>query len=370
MNNETSLYIHIPYCKSKCGYCDFCSFTDLSTKDAYTAELIRRLAGYSQKAGRVPTVYFGGGTPSVIGAKALTGLLAAIKDRCDLCKDCEITLEVNPGTVGKDELALLRSAGFNRLSAGIQTSNETELKLLGRTSHTVKDGKTLVKNAREAGFDNISLDLMYGIPDQTLASFEESVDFVCSLHPEHISSYALKLEENTPLYKRREKLDLPDDDLCADMYLMLNEKLKEYGYQRYEISNFAKPGFESRHNLRYWEGGDYLGVGVSAASLYGDVRYLQSSDMSSFLSGKEPDTVETLDEDGKKLEYIMLHLRLAKGVCKAEFKEKFGSDFDTEYQSRIKKYGDHGFAVNTEKNFYLTEKGLLVSNAIISDFIY
>jgi oxygen-independent coproporphyrinogen-3 oxidase len=365
--SDEALYIHIPYCRSKCGYCDFCSSPDLSTVDAYVAELIRRVKAYKTDK-TVKSVYFGGGTPTYIGAERLCEILRAVKENHTLSDDCEITAEANPGTVGLRGLEMMRKAGFNRLSAGIQTANEKELKALGRVSHTVKDGETLVKNARNAGFENISLDLMYGIPGQTPGSLDESLDFVISLMPEHISAYALRLEENTPLYKQNPVL--PDDDTVADMYAQINKKLKANGYERYEISNFAKPGYESRHNLRYWEGGDYLGVGVSAASLYGDVRYLQSSDMSSFLSGKEPDTVETLDEDGKKLEYIMLHLRLAKGVCKAEFKEKFGYDFDTEYQSRIKKYGDHGFAVNTEKNFYLTEKGLLVSNAIISDFIY
>ncbi len=371
MNNGVSLYIHIPYCKSKCGYCDFCSSPETSTAEAYVKELKKRLISRSSFVKtNVPTVYFGGGTPTVIGAEALCGLLQVIKDRYDLDKDCEITVEANPGTVNEKELSLLRVAGFNRISAGLQTANETELIMLGRTSHMVSDGERLVSDARDAGFENINLDLMYGIPGQTTGSFEESVAFVASLHPEHISSYALKLEEGTPLYEKRGALDLPDDDTVADMYLLLNRRLKEYGYVRYEISNFSKPGYESRHNLRYWQGGDYLGFGVSAASLYRRERYLQSSDMNAFLSGEAPDVVETLDDDGVRLEYIMLHLRLAYGVQKREFADRFGLDFDLIYKNKIRKYVSGGFAVNTDGSFYLTEKGLLVSNSIIADFIY
>ncbi len=270
--SDEALYIHIPYCRSKCGYCDFCSSPDLSTVDSYVAELIRRVKAYKTDK-VVKSVYFGGGTPTYIGAERLCEILRAVKENHALSDDCEVTAEANPGTVGLRGLETMRKAGFNRLSAGIQTANEKELKALGRVSHTVKDGETLVKNARNAGFENISLDLMYGIPGQTPGSLDESLDFVISLMPEHISAYALRLEENTPLYKQNPVL--PDDDTVADMYAQINKKLKANGYERYEISNFAKPGYESRHNLRYWQGGDYTGIGVSAASLIANVRYCQ-----------------------------------------------------------------------------------------------
>ena len=371
MNNGVSLYIHIPYCKSKCAYCDFCSSPDVSSAGAYAAELKRRLAERAETVeASVSSVYFGGGTPTVIGAKTLCDILGVIKNSYDLEKDCEITVEVNPGTANEAGLALLSSAGFNRLSAGIQTANEKELLSLGRTSHKVEDGEKLVAAARNAGFENISLDLMYGIPDQTLSSFDESIGFVISLCPEHISAYALKLEEGTPLYAKRAALDLPDDDLCADMYSLLNRRLEENGYHRYEISNFSKPERQSRHNLRYWQGGDYLGFGVSAASLYNNVRYLQSRDMNAFLHGKEPDVTEALTEKDLKLEYIMLHLRLLEGIPKKEFYDRFGEDFGKIYACKIKKYVDLGLAVDTENSFYLTERGILVSNSVICDFIY
>ena len=364
--SDTALYIHIPYCKSKCGYCDFCSSPDLSTVDAYVSELKRRLTE-SRTEKTVKSVYFGGGTPTYMGAARLCEILQVIKDNYILSDECEITAEANPGTVDLNGLELMKKAGFNRLSVGIQTANDTELKALGRVSHTVSDGEALVKNAREAGFDNISLDLMYGIPMQTADSLKQSLDFVLSLEPEHISAYALKLEENTPLY--REKPALPDDDTVADMYALINRTLKDGGYHRYEISNFAKPGFESRHNLRYWRGGDYIGIGVSAASLIGNVRYLQSPDMKKFLGGKAPDTVETLDEKGREEEYIMLHLRLSDGIDKQEYKEKFGIDFNKKYESQIKKFTSGNFAVDTKDGFFLTDNGVFVSNAVITEFI-
>ena len=240
--SDTALYIHIPYCRSKCGYCDFCSSPDASTADAYVTELIRRIK--TNRADKtVKSVYFGGGTPTYIGAEALCEILQAVKENYDLSDGCEITAEANPGTVGLDGLTLMRRSGFNRLSAGIQTAAQTELDALGRTSHTVKDGEALVKNARAAGFENVSLDLMYGIPRQTADSLRQSLDFVLSLRPEHISAYALKLEEGTPLYKQNPAL--PDDDTVADMYALINETLGKSGYHRYEISNFAKPGYES-----------------------------------------------------------------------------------------------------------------------------
>ncbi len=367
MMNDTAIYVHIPYCKSKCGYCDFCSSPDVSTVDAYVSELIRRIKAYKTDK-TVKSVYFGGGTPTYIGADRLRLILDSILSDHHISSDCEITAEANPGTIDLNGLKLMRKAGFNRLSAGIQTANEKELKALGRISHTVSDGTALVKNAREAGFDNVNLDLMYGIPGQTKKSLDSSLDFVLDLNPEHISAYALKLEEGTPLY--RQKPVLPDDDTTADMYAQINAKLKANGYNRYEISNFAKPGRQSRHNLRYWQGGDYIGFGLAAASLTENVRYLQSPDMKEFLSGKAPDTVETLDAAGAEAEYIMLHLRLSSGVDKDEYREKFKFDFDKKFEKQIKTYTDGGFAVNADKNFYLTDTGIFVSNTIISDFIY
>lgn len=367
MNNGTALYIHIPYCKSKCGYCDFCSSPGLSTVDSYVSELIRRIKAYKTKK-TVKSVYFGGGTPTYIGADRLCLILDAILSNHTISDNCEITAEANPATVDKNGLITMKKAGFNRISAGIQTANENELKALGRVSHTVSDGITLAENARNAGFDSINLDLMYGIPEQTFESLEKSLDFVLALKPEHISAYALKLEENTPLYKQNPTL--PDDDTTADMYARINEKLGSHGYNRYEISNFAKPGYESRHNLRYWQGGDYIGFGVAAASLIGNVRYLQPPDMKGFLSGKAPDIVEELDENGRESEYIMLHLRLSSGVDKKEYKENFKTDFDEKYKHQIKKYTNGGFAKNTDNSFYLTDNGIFVSNTIILDFIY
>ena len=365
--SDTAIYVHVPFCRSKCGYCDFYSSPDASCADAYCAELKRRLA--ARKSGdTVRSVYFGGGTPTCLGAKRLCDILKTVKENFTLSDDCEITAEANPGTVDLNGLSAMRKAGFDRLSAGIQTANEDELKALGRVSHTVSDGVKLVRNARAAGFTNISLDLMYGIPRQTKDSLDRSLDHVLSLDPEHISAYALKLEENTPLF--RQKPVLPDDAPDADMYARINGTLKKSGYHRYEISNFAKPGFESRHNLRYWLGGDYIGFGPSAASLAGNVRYLQAPDIGSFLDGKAPDIVEELDAAGREAEFIMLRLRLSEGIGKAEYREKFHADFDKKYGKQTEKYVKGGFAADTEDRFYLTDRGAFVSNTIIADLIY
>ena len=364
--SDTAVYIHIPYCKSKCGYCDFCSSTDASTADAYTDELIRRIK--LCEPGNAASFYSGGGTPTYIGAERLIRVLDALSSRFHLSSDCEISTECNPGTADEGELRKLRLAGFNRISAGIQTAVPEELAALGRTSHTVDDGKKLFVSARRAGFDNINLDLMYGIPGQSMESLERSLSFVTDLGPEHVSAYALRLEEGTPLYGARPRL--PDDDTVADMYGRINETLSGNGYKRYEISNFAVPGRECRHNLRYWKGGDYIGFGVSAASLVGNTRYLQPPGMDAFLSGAEPDPVETLDRAGAEAEYVMLRLRLTEGIDKSDFKNKFDAVFDEKYGKRIKKYVDGGFAVNTDERFYLTDKGVFVSNTVIADLIY
>lgn len=363
--SDTAVYIHIPYCKSKCGYCDFCSSPDTSTADAYTGELIRRIK--LCEPGNAASVYFGGGTPSYIGAKRLIRVLDALSSRFHLSSNCEITTECNPGTTDEGELRELRLAGFNRISAGIQTAVPEELAALGRTSHTVEDGERLFASARRAGFDNINLDLMYGIPGQSAESLDKSLSFVTGLGPEHVSAYALRLEEGTPLY--REAPRLPDDDTVADMYELINSRLRGAGYVRYEISNFAKPGYESRHNLRYWRGGDYIGIGVSAASLSGNVRYVQSPDMEKFLSHIPPDTVETLDGAARLEEYVMLRLRLAEGIDKKDFEIRFGRNFEAEYGKQIKKYVTGGFAADTAERFYLTDKGAFVSNTVIADFI-
>ena len=366
MSEDISVYIHIPYCRSKCGYCDFCSSPDLSTADAYAAELKRRIA-VNATSKPVESVYFGGGTPTYIGADRLSGILKTVKENYVLAPDCEITCEANPGTADADALSKLRNAGINRISAGIQTAVPEELTALQRTSHTVTDGEMLVKNARAAGFDNISLDLMYGIPGQSVESLMRSLDFVLGLGPEHISAYALKLEEGTPLYKAAPVL--PDDDTVAEMYVLINGELKKNGYVRYEISNFSKPGHESRHNLRYWKGGDYMGFGISAASFLNSVRYLQAPDMKKFLSGEGPDVEEIVDGEAAKAEYIMLRLRLTEGIDKDGFKERFKTDLDEKYGSKIKKYTEGGFAVDTDKRFYLTDKGIFVSNTVIADLI-
>ena len=249
-----SIYIHIPFCEQKCPYCDFYSINDKNEYDSYTDNLIELIKEYSLKYPRkITTVYFGGGTPSVIGAHRLVNILNAVKDNFEICDDAEITVEVNPCSSSELDFSLLKKAGFNRVSVGMQSSDENELKLLGRR-HSASDAKDTVERARNAGFENISLDLMICVPTQTKSSLTKSIEFCKDCGVEHISAYILKFEENTPFYKLKDKLELFDDDEQAQMYLHTVDELERCGYKQYEISNFCKDGFEGKHNLRYWRG--------------------------------------------------------------------------------------------------------------------
>ena len=369
MKKPLGIYVHIPFCVKKCGYCDFCSVTDFSLIPAYISRLCAdiRAAGEAHGNGyRVDTVYFGGGTPSCAGTE-LVRALEAIRASFEVEADAEISFEANPATADLKLLSVLREAGFNRLSVGIQSADEGELKKLGRI-HTFRDAVKTVAEGRAAGFSDVGGDMMLGIPDQTAATMRRTVCSFAALGLDHVSAYMLKIEPDTP-FGRSVPSGLPDEEETAELYLTASALLRGLGYERYEISNFAKPGFESRHNLRYWRGGDYIGIGVSAASLIGNVRYLQSPDMKAFLDGKAPDTVETLDEKGREEEYLMLHLRLSDGIDKQEYKEKFGIDFNKKYEKQIKKFTNGNFAVDTNERFYLTDSGVFVSNAVITEFI-
>ena len=270
------LYIHIPFCKSKCIYCDFYSLPNSEEKmDRYVAALCSQLAEIAPRtaAHEVDTVYFGGGTPSWLGEKRLRQVLKTVEKHYRLAKNPEITLECNPDSAGDWKvLRALRRAGFNRLSLGVQSADDEQLKTLGRP-HTFAQAEEAAAAARKAKIKNLSLDLIYGLPGQTLESWKDTLEKTAALAPEHLSCYGLKVEEGTPLWDMRSGMDLPDDDLQADMYLWTVERLAELGYQQYEISNFARPGYESRHNLKYWTLEEYAGFGPGAHSDLGDVRY-------------------------------------------------------------------------------------------------
>ena len=369
---KLGIYLHIPFCKSKCHYCDFCSFPKMGEDDVrtYCRTLQKQIRDQADAFAdyKVDTVYFGGGTPTYLPSELLCSLLAEIFACFDVTAEAEITSECNPATVDEAYLTAMRQAGFNRLSIGAQSLHDGELQLLGR-AHTAQDFRATVKMARAASFENISADLMYGIPGQTRASFAASLRGICALGVQHVSAYALKIEQGTPFYKMRRTLDLPDEDTVADMYEDCVAILAENGLLRYEISNFARVGYESRHNLKYWEYGEYLGLGAAAHSFIGGRRYCYD-DIRAYMQGEpvasyaDPDTpTEAQDE------YVMVGLRLEKGIDKAAFAARFGRAFDDVYGARLAPYVRAGFVQDGPERCCFTTKGFLVSNTILSDVL-
>ena len=366
MSNSIGLYIHIPFCKHKCPYCDFFSGNaDENAFDNYVIELKDKIKYWSEKAKRdVATVYFGGGTPSVLGADRLCDILDFIKSNFNIQNNAEITVEVNPDSAKTIDFKKMYACGFNRISMGMQTAVEDELRLLGRI-HSIDDAKTSVERAKSAGFNNISLDLMMGIPNQTIESLEKSISFCADCKVTHISSYILKIEENTPFYKVQNKLKLADDDMQAEMYLKAVEMLDSLGYKQYEISNFAKQGYESRHNTNYWRCGEYIGIGPSAHSFFEGKRFFYSRSMDDFNNNK----LSFEGTGGDEEEFIMLSLRLKSGLNYSEFEEKFGYTLPSYIIKKVKEYEKYGYTNVTDKSISFTPKGFLVSNSIISELI-
>lgn len=363
------LYLHIPFCRSKCAYCDFYSLSGREDRmDAYTAALERHLIEVAPQAAQhlVDTVYFGGGTPSYLGEKRLVKLLKAVKKHYRIAPHAEITLEANPDSAGDwKALRALRRAGFNRISLGVQSTDDVCLRALGRI-HTWQQVQEAVAACRRAKFPDVSLDLIYGLPGQTMEQWEKTLSDALTLQPEHLSCYGLKVEEGTPLWQQRQQLTLPDDDAQADMYLYTVAALEEAGYRQYEISNFAKPGRESRHNLKYWSMEEYAGFGPGAHSDFGGVRYGYVRDLDGYIAGRlvlsESEGESTLARD---YEYVMLSLRTAAGIDRRTFENRYRQRFEP-MEELFLQYEGAGLAVRTEGGWRLTPKGFLVSNSIIA----
>ena len=371
MKKSLGLYLHVPFCVQKCRYCDFCSVAGRSA--ALISEYCRRLAesvgGFAERAGdfSVDTVYFGGGTPSLMSLGDAEHIMNTLALRYDIAKDAEITFECNPATADLEYFRGLRSLGINRISMGLQSALDSELALLGRI-HTAREFSTTFEDARRAGFDNVSADLMYGIPDQTMESFRRSIDYLVAHEPEHISAYALSVEEGTYFYKHRAELSLADDDMQSDMYLECVSRLGKSGYERYEISNFAQNGKYSRHNTRYWKRLDYVGFGVAAHSCFEGKRFGNSRDIGAFLRGEDiTEERAALTPEDERAEYIMLGLRLAAGIDTEEFFRLFGERI--EQNPIVSKYIESGFMRLSGGRLAFEDKGFLVSNTILSDII-
>ncbi len=349
------LYIHIPFCLKKCAYCDFYSaVVTNSLIDDYLCALKRDIKKWGGIINRpINTIYFGGGTPSLLNQR-IVPLLDCIRENFKICDSAEITLEINPQNDIESILKNAKKAGINRLSIGAQSGDDSELLTLGRT-HTVKDTENAVKLARSLGFTNISLDLMIGLPNSTDESLKKNLDFLISLEPSHISAYILKIEPKTLFAKKEQSLNLPDDDSICDQYLYMCDYLKNKGYNHYEISNFAKKGFESRHNLKYWNCEEYLGLGPSAHSFLEGKRFYFKRDLKAYING---DTPIPDGDGGSETEKLMLGLRLKNKI---------------EYKSLPKIKADllikNGLATVENGKFSLTDNGFLISNTIISELL-
>ena len=377
MRNDLGLYLHIPFCMKKCGYCDFLSWKGTrEEQENYVQSLIREIESYEAfaKGYKVSTVFLGGGTPSILSGEQMERILRAVSKAFWLEKRPEITVEMNPGTVTEEKLKSYKRAGVNRLSIGLQSVKNENLRLLGRI-HTYEEFLHSYELARQEGFDNISIDLISSIPDQTLESWEEELRQAIDLNPEHISVYQLILEEGTPFYEKYAEHPecLPGEETSRDIYILTGKLLKEAGYEQYEISNYAKPGYESRHNLKYWERKDYLGLGPGAASMVRNIRMSNTRDMKTYLERcGQPKTmrekVEFLEEPRQMEEFMFLGLRKMKGISQREFARQFGETLEEVYGEEIKELTAEGLLEQEGEWLRLTEFGIDVSNYVFEKF--
>ena len=376
--NKTSLgiYIHVPFCRSKCQYCDF--YSRPCPEKAEIHRYIKAICAHIKETGpqapgyRVDTVYFGGGTPSLLSPDALAAILTAVRQSFDVSPRAEITFEANPDSVTPRLLRRLKSEGFNRVSLGIQTDNDDLLHELGRP-HSYEDAVNAVRLIRKAGYKNLSLDLMFGLPGQTLESWQDTLTHVLELKPDHISCYGLRVEPGTPLSARKDICGLPDDDDQADMYLAAVEILKSRNYRHYEISNFAKKDKASAHNLKYWTGGEYLGFGPNASSDFAGKRFSIVADLNAYvegiLEGKQViDDLQEIPPRERAGEYLMTRLRTNLGISREEYEKQYLLPFGP-LEEILRTCKQRNLAILSDGRWRLSPEGMLVSNDIMSDLL-
>ena len=372
-NSPMEIYIHIPFCIRKCDYCDFLSGPSGPKEQAdYVQALLREIQAVEEGEGRsVSSIFIGGGTPSVLDERLLGDILREIRNRFKMEEDAEITIEVNPGTANIGKLQAYREMGINRLSIGLQSPEDRELKILGRI-HNYGQFLETYQEARTVGFDNINIDLMSAIPDQTYEGWVKNLRTVAELEPEHISAYSLIVEEGTPFAAR--KLNLPDEDTEYNMYEATAQILKEYGFEQYEISNYARKGRECRHNVGYWTRQDYLGFGLGASSLYGKERFANTADMKKYLeNSKNPEKIRekepSLTREDEMAEFMFLGLRMTKGISKADFQRCFGCTIESVYGEVLEKYESMELLLEKDGRIFLSREGIHVSNSIMAEFL-
>lgn len=375
------IYLHIPFCLSKCRYCDFYSIPGASEelKDKYVSALAAHMSEYSiqTKEYTVDSIYFGGGTPSLLSEKQLKFLIRKIHGFFRIQKGCEISMEVNPKTADFAKLKMLRRAGINRLSIGVQSFDDKDLTVCGR-AHSADDAYEIINSARAAKFDNISLDLMFGLPGQSLQTVVDNINTASSLGAEHISLYGLKVEEGTPFWLDRYNLVFPDEEEERSMYFNALGLLSKSGLRQYEISNFAKKGRICRHNYKYWNCDEYLGFGPAAHSYFAGKRFSLKKDINLYIDSFNPEKIasaELVDEyidipySSRVAEYVMLRFRLNAGINLDLFRKKFGRDFEEIYLDKIIPYIRSGHIKKTSKGYAFTPEGMYVSNYILSRIV-
>ena len=360
----TGIYIHIPFCQTKCPYCDFYSMRGSDEKKDLYLEALNKEISFHENI-FADTIYLGGGTPSVFGKERLKALIENAKNQFHF-SDGEITVEVNPSSCDEELIETLASSGVNRISMGLQSANDEERKLLGRHSDKEKIQKS-IELCKAYGIENISLDVMLGVPEQTLESLEKTLEFAVSSGAAHISAYILKIEENTLFHRRKDTLPLPDEDDVCDMYEFVCDYLEKSEFNQYEISNFSKPGFESRHNLKYWNSEEYLGLGPAAHSyLYGK-RFYHERDFEKYL--KNPTEYIPDGDGGSFSEFAMLKLRLTKGLSLSEVSEKFSKESFEEILKNSQRFIDMKLMDSDGESLHFTRQGFLLSNTILSEII-
>ena len=375
MERMLGIYIHIPFCASKCSYCDFYSLAGQESKmDRYQSALLKHIeeSAAQMEPYYIDTIYFGGGTPSFYGAKRLCEIFNTLKRTAKVLKSAEVTVEMNPDSVSQNDLRLLKNEGVNRISLGVQSANDDILRLIGRR-HSFKQAEQAVRLARGEGFDNISLDLIYGLPSQTKNDWADTLSKCIALRPQHFSCYGLKIEDGTPICKYRGSAFLPDDDEQADMYLYMTDILEHYGYPQYEISNFSLPSKESKHNLKYWLLDDYMGFGPGAHSFVDGIRYSFVRDLDKYIDGVFGteyiiDEYEKPDALGIAAEYIMLGMRTVRGISKNEYSAVYKSGFD-KIEYLLGEYEKKGWTKHRNDRWCFTSSGFLLSNILIGTLL-
>ncbi|MBC8135478.1 MAG: oxygen-independent coproporphyrinogen III oxidase [Fibrella sp.] len=371
------IYIHIPFCTKKCGYCDFNAYSGYkdATKARYVDALCREIENRADSRTHIPTIFFGGGTPTVLTASDLVRILNTVRQNFTVAKDAEVSTEANPSDADENYLRTLREAGFNRLSFGVQTFDDRLLRTIDRV-HSGQDAVGAIEKAKRAGFTNLSIDLMFGLPRQTLADFDRSLDAAFALEVPHLSIYGLIVEERTPFHARRErgKLPLPSENVETAMFARAMERTAEAGFRRYEISNYARTGFESRHNQIYWRNESYFGFGAGAAAYLGGVRSLNEKHPVRYadlaMAGNDP-TVEreSLTRIETMGETMMVGLRLAEGVDLTRFAERFGVRAEAQFSEAVARQVAHGLLENTGSYLRLTERGVFLASEVMTEFV-